>query len=87
MRRGLVIAVAGSAALLSACSVTGRREAPPALPPPVTQPLPPPSTHKPPDVDSVPDAIPRDEPRSKRGNAPFYTVLCKRYVLLPTAEG
>ncbi|MGH8241209.1 MAG: septal ring lytic transglycosylase RlpA family protein, partial [Steroidobacteraceae bacterium] len=57
------------------------------MPPPVMQPVPPPAAHKPPDINSVPDAIPKDEPRSKRGNPPFYTVLGKRYVLLPTAEG
>jgi len=41
----------------------------------------------PPDVNSIPDAVPRDEPRSKRGNPPFYTVLGKRYVLLPSSRG
>ena len=49
--------------------------------------MPPPTAHKPPDVDAVPDAVPKDEPRSKRGNPPFYTVLGKRYVVLPSAEG
>ncbi len=51
------------------------------------QSVPPPAAHKPPDIDAVPDAVPKDEPRSKRGNPPFYTVLGKRYVVLGSAEG
>jgi rare lipoprotein A len=77
-------------ALLTACSITGKREVPPppSLPPPVMQPVPPPSTGQPPkDIHSIPDAVPKWEARSKRGNPPFYTVLGKRYVLLPSAEG
>ena len=31
--------------------------------------------------------MPKWEPRSKRGNPPFYTVLGKRYSVLPSAEG
>jgi peptidoglycan lytic transglycosylase len=85
-RLGLIAAVL-SAAVLSACSVTSRRGSAPVLPPPVTQPVPPPTMHKPPDIDAVPDAIPRDEPRSKRGNPPFYSVFGKRYVVLDSAEG
>jgi len=30
--------------------------------------------------------VPRDEPRSKRGNPPFYTVLGKRYTVLNSAD-
>lgn len=33
-----------------------------------------------------PDA-PRDEPRSRNGNPPFYEVFGRRYVVLPTAAG
>jgi len=53
------------------------------------QPVPGPSTpaEKPRDILSIPDAVPKWEPRSKRGNPPFYTVLGKRYVVLDTAEG
>ena len=32
-------------------------------------------------------AVPRDEPRSKYGNPPFYEVDGRRYVVLPTAAG
>ena len=65
------MAVAGS---LAGCSTPARRE------------IPAPVAGKP-DIAAVPDAIPRFEPRSKRGNPPFYNVLGKRYAVLPTAEG
>ena len=39
------------------------------------------------DVGSIPDAVPRAEPRSALGNPAFYDVLGKRYFVLPTAEG
>jgi rare lipoprotein A len=39
------------------------------------------------DVTSVPDAIPRAEPRSALGNPPFYSVGGRRYVVLPSADG
>ncbi|MFZ5559990.1 MAG: septal ring lytic transglycosylase RlpA family protein [Pseudomonadota bacterium] len=41
----------------------------------------------PPDVSQVPDAEPVAEPRSKYGNKSPYTVLGKRYRVLPTARG
>ncbi len=61
--------------LLAACAVTGRREAPPPMP------------ERPRNIDSIPDAVPKWEPRSTRGNPPFYTVLGKRYVVLRSADG
>lgn len=33
------------------------------------------------------DAVPRDEPRAKNGNPPFYEVYGRRYIVLPTAAG
>jgi rare lipoprotein A len=36
---------------------------------------------------AIPDAVPREEPRSLRGNPPFYTVLGKRYQVLPNSAG
>lgn len=39
------------------------------------------------DIERIPDPIPRPEPRSSRGNPPFYEVLGKRYFVLPTASG
>lgn len=84
LRLGVAVSLS---TLLAACSVVSRREPPPAPQPPV-QPVPGPSVpEKPRDIDSIPDAVPKWEPRSKRGNPPFYTVLGKRYVVLDTAEG
>ena len=55
------------------------------------EPVPPPTARTPSgakiDIDSIPDAVPKDEPRSKRGNPPFYTVLGKRYAVLDSADG
>jgi len=65
--------------LVSACSVTGPR-----APAPVPQPPPPAA---PPAVGSVPDAVPRVEPRSAHGNPPFYDVLGRRYYVLASADG
>ena len=39
-----------------------------------------------PDVDRIPEPVPRDEPRSRYGNR-SYKVLGKRYEVLPSAEG
>jgi len=68
------------AAILAACSTAARRkpEAParaPAVPPP------------PANIDSIPDAVPRPEPRSAHGNPPFYDALGKRYFVLAAADG
>jgi rare lipoprotein A len=41
----------------------------------------------PPDVLSIPDAVPRVEPRGARGNPPFYEVFGKRYYVLASSEG
>jgi rare lipoprotein A len=68
-------------ALLAACAVAPRRT--PLPPPAAPQPLPPP----PADLASVPDAVPRAEPRSAHGNPPYYDALGRRYFVLPSAEG
>jgi rare lipoprotein A len=39
------------------------------------------------DVLSIPDAVPREEPRGRRGNPPFYEVFGKRYYVMASAEG
>ena len=74
---------AGLAALLAvalaACVSTPR------LPPPAPAPVPVPAP--PADIASVPDAVPRAEPRSLHGNPPFYDALGRRYFVLPSAEG
>jgi rare lipoprotein A len=63
----------------------------PPHPSPARPPAPAPSTtvlpHNAPDVHQVPDAVPRDEPRSAFGNPPFYYVAGHRYVVLPNASG
>lgn len=40
-----------------------------------------------PDVSNVPNAIPRDEPKSKYGNPAHYDVLGKRYYTLASSKG
>jgi len=39
------------------------------------------------DVSSIPDAVPRDEPRSRYGNPESYEVLGKRYYVLDSSRG
>lgn len=39
------------------------------------------------DVSNVPDAVPKDEPPSRYGNPPSYTVLGKTYALLSACKG
>jgi rare lipoprotein A len=66
-------------ALLAGCTSTPYRPPPPpSLPPPgdiATIP------------ERIPEPIPRAEPRSARGNPPFYVVQGRRYFVLSTAEG
>ena len=63
------------AMLLAACGTAPRRAAPPR-----------PSTAVIPPQAEVPDAVPRDEPRSAHGNPPFYDVNGRRYTILPSAD-
>ena len=42
---------------------------------------------RPPDVSHIPDAVPRYEPRSQRGNPPFYEVLGRRYYVMNEVAG
>lgn len=81
MRRLLVT---GLALLVAACS-SG-----PTRPPASTSTSTPKPTQVPPrpeDLMAIPDAVPRHEPRSARGNPASYEVFGTRYHLLPTAEG
>ncbi|MGP9798062.1 septal ring lytic transglycosylase RlpA family protein [Halomonas sp. 86] len=41
----------------------------------------------PPDVSTVPDAVPRNEPRSAGGNRPTYEVWGEKYHVMPDASG
>jgi rare lipoprotein A len=76
------------AAELAACFGT-RREPEPATPVPTAPPAPPaPTTGTlPPPPDTVPDVVPRAEPRSHYGNPPFYDVFGKRYYVLSSSVG
>jgi rare lipoprotein A len=68
---------------LAGCVGAPPRQAPSPTPlPEPTLPAPPP-----PDIASIPEPTPRIEPRSRRGNPPFYEVLGKRYFVLTTEEG
>ena len=77
-------AAALAALTLVGCSVVKHRAAPP---PPAE--VPPPSAPAPhsTDIDAIPDAVPRAEPRSPHGNPPFYDVLGRRYYVLAAADG
>jgi rare lipoprotein A len=65
--------------VLAGCSTLGRPV--PTTPVPVAPPPPPTN------IDSIPDAVPRPEPRSAHGNPPFYEVMGKRYFVLSVADG
>jgi rare lipoprotein A len=38
-------------------------------------------------LDTIPDAVPKDEPKAASGNAPEYEALGRHYEVLPTASG
>jgi rare lipoprotein A len=63
---------------LSACFSAPPRPSPPAASVPL---------ETPPAPQSVPDVVPRIEPRSRNGNPPFYVVLGKRYFVLSSSVG
>jgi rare lipoprotein A len=75
MRRNATAALAVSLLAIAGCARQSERPAPPPTPVPVPAPVP------------GGDAVPRDEPRAKNGNPPFYEVGGKRYRVLPTAAG
>jgi rare lipoprotein A len=76
---GLAVAI-GLAACLHAPTQPAETETLPA--PPTTPPL-----SLPPPPDSVADAIPHGEPKSRSGNPPFYDVFGKRYYVLSSSVG
>ncbi len=81
--RALAAPVSCAAALgLSACFSAPPK---PMLPNPNSPPV---STPAPPlPAGSVPDAVPRVEPRARNGNPPFYDVFGKRYFVLSSSTG
>jgi len=85
-------AVSLAALTLAACGSAPPKNAPsPKQPVPVPAPAPPVSRTPPPptpaELDGIPDAVPKAEPRSLRGNPPWYEVFGKRYYIMSTAEG
>ncbi|HVO47627.1 MAG TPA: septal ring lytic transglycosylase RlpA family protein [Steroidobacteraceae bacterium] len=74
-----LVVLALCVALVGGCSSAPERR--PVAPPPEA--VPPAPTN----IDTVPDAVPRREPRSAHGNPPFYDVLGRRYVVMASADG
>jgi rare lipoprotein A len=80
--------VTSIALLASGCSLTRERDrAPESREEPRTLPSGSAVPQPPPDVFTIPDAVPRAEPRATRGNPPFYEVFGKRYYVLASSEG
>ena len=73
-----VLIAAGMAACFSA---------PPRGETPSATPVPPPPAERPLAPGVVPDMVPRNEPRSRNGNPPFYDVMGKRYFVLSSSVG
>ncbi len=78
---------------LTACSTTApRSDTPPPRDRPKVVPFsqqrdaPPHQDEIPPDLEQIPDAVPRHEPRSRSGNAPVYEVFGKTYRVMDTAD-
>jgi rare lipoprotein A len=77
----LPLCVAIAVGMAACFSAPPRRETPSPAPVPV------PPTQRPPAPESVPDMVPRYEPRSRNGNPPFYDVMGKRYFVLSSSVG
>jgi rare lipoprotein A len=79
MRARRFLALAVGAALLAGCASPGA---------PVTDPDQDTAPRRPPpDLAAIPDAVPKAEPRSRRGNPPFYEVMGRRYYVMNDAKG
>ena len=88
MSRIRLLAVVLCCAALCACTGAARRKAPPAQPIEVPPPASAPSAPSgPANIAAIPDAVPRYELKSRRGNPPFYEVQGKRYFVLTKADG
>jgi rare lipoprotein A len=74
------LSLAAACLALSGCFFTRETPRPPPAPPaPVPARVPPPAAR------DIPDAVPRQEPRSPYGNPPFYDVFGKRYFVLSSS--
>jgi rare lipoprotein A len=78
-------ALAAPLALVVAAGLAACLSTPPQPTPPYN--APPESVAPPPVSGTVPDAIPRLEPRARNGNPPFYDVFGKRYYVLSSSVG
>ena len=77
------LALTLTAFIVSGCSIARRQPEAPRASVPSGSAVPQPPL----DVFSIPDAVPRAEPRGTRGNPPFYEVFGKRYYVLASSEG
>jgi len=66
------LVVLGLILLAAGCTITPKGDGPPA---------------RPRDVSSIPDAIPKPEPRSRYGNPASYVVMGKRYYVKKSSQG
>jgi rare lipoprotein A len=82
-------ALAGSVCCVAALGLCACVSAPPKplLPNPDSPPPPASAPGPAPPAGSVPDAVPRVEPRARNGNPPFYDVFGKRYFVLASSTG
>jgi rare lipoprotein A len=80
LRSAAIALCLAAAVVLTACS-----SAPPRPIVPTATAVPPEALSPPPD--SVPEVVPRAEPRSRNGNPPFYDVFGKRYYVLSSSVG
>lgn len=96
MRNPRTDIAAGCACVLAACGVLVSgcgssssvvRETPRSGPPVQVTVDPVPAPGRPGNLASIPDAVPKVEPRSLRGNPPWYEVFGKRYYVLAASEG
>jgi rare lipoprotein A len=79
------VSVPAALLVLAGCAGTPSRSTSPSPKAPVPAPA---STPEPPkDLSSIPDVIPKAEPRSAKGNPPFYDVLGKRYFVMTSPAG
>jgi rare lipoprotein A len=80
-------ALAAPLGLIVSAGLAACFSAPPRPASPIPNTAIPPISVTPAPSDSVPDAMPRIEPRSRYGNPPFYDVFGKRYYVLSSSVG
>ena len=93
----VLAAILAASVVAAGCATTHERPAPPGEVPPVLPQIPPPALPTPPaepaprpsdlELFALPDAVPRQEPRARLGNPPFYEVYGQRYTVLGSGQG